>query len=147
MVTLLSFLRRFTQFNSFIIFLLTLSVTSVWADAATKVACVGDSITWGWRLANPDQDAYPARLGVLLGAEWEVRNFGVSNSTLLSNGSFPYIQQPAYQAALAYKADVIIIALGTNDTHPVNFASHPDEFEPDYNALIAKFREANPNAK
>ncbi|MFV0269607.1 MAG: hypothetical protein ACK5HT_20995, partial [Draconibacterium sp.] len=48
-----------------------------------KVACVGDSITFGARLNNPDQHSYPAQLQLLLGKKYQVENFGVGGSTLL----------------------------------------------------------------
>ena len=56
----------------------------------TRVACVGDSITYGLGLWNRGRDCYPARLGGMLGGGYEVRNFGVSGATLRENGALPY---------------------------------------------------------
>jgi sialate O-acetylesterase len=67
-----------------------------------RVACVGDSITFGYGL----QQSYPAKLGHLLGTNYEVRNFGVSATTLLHCGDYPYIGRPAYTNALDFKADL-----------------------------------------
>ena len=48
-----------------------------------RVACVGNSITYGAGIANRQQNSYPAQLQYYLGADYEVRNFGVSGTTLL----------------------------------------------------------------
>lgn len=45
-----------------------------------RVACVGDSITYGYGAASP-YDSYPAVLGRLLGSDYEARNFGVDGTT------------------------------------------------------------------
>jgi acyl-CoA thioesterase I len=152
------------------IFLLTalcISTSLVWAAdtnapaAAGKpirVACVGDSITFGYGIRNREQDSYPAVLGRLLGSGWDVRNFGVSATTLLHKGDRPYIKTRAYDDALAFKPDDVVIMLGTNDSkHPgdgsldaakaINNWQFKADFIPDYEALVAEFRKANPNVK
>ena len=55
-------------------------------DGVIRVACVGDSITFGSGIKNRDQNSYPAQLGAMLGEKYEVRNFGVGGATLLKNG-------------------------------------------------------------
>jgi lysophospholipase L1-like esterase len=97
----------------------------------------------------PDKEhrAYPAQLAQLLGAGWEVRNFGVSGATFMRHGGYPYQERPAYAEALAWKPDVVVIALGTNDTKVENIAAKPDDFVPSARAMIADFRAARPGAK
>jgi lysophospholipase L1-like esterase len=59
---------------------------------AMRVACVGDSDTYGQNLSR--QDAYPAQLERMLRGydkRWEVGNFGVSGSTVLRLGDLPYV--------------------------------------------------------
>lgn len=112
-----------------------------------RLACVGDSITDGYQMPDKPHNAYPAQLARLLGAEWEVRNFGVSGACLMRHGGYPYHQQSAYAAALEWKPDIVVVALGTNDTKTENIATHPDDFVPSYRALLADFRTANPDAK
>lgn len=126
---------------------LLLLATPVAKSAPIRVACVGDSITAGYALAHPERDAFPAQLSRLFGAGWEVRNFGVSGATLMNAGNKPYVRQHAYGAALAWKPEVVVIALGTNDTKDVNIGHHPDNFVPSYHALIAAFRRSNPKAR
>ena len=48
----------------------------------------------------------------LLGAAYEVRNFGVSSRTMLKRGDFPYWKDKAYQKALAFNPNVVVIDLG-----------------------------------
>lgn len=119
------------------------------ADAAsrvTRLACVGDSITFGSGLKDRANDSYPSQLARLLGDRWEIRNFGVSGATLLKQGDRPYDKQKSYAPALEYKPDVVVIMLGTNDSKPQNW-SHKDDFVADYKALITAFRAANPDVK
>ena len=105
--------------------------------APVKVACVGDSITHGAG-ASPGKD-YPSQLQGLLGAQWQVKNFGVSGRTLLKKGDHPYWTEKAFKDAQAFNPDVVIIMLGTNDTKPQNWV-HNDEFYADYKDLIESFK-------
>lgn len=105
-----------------------------------RVACIGDSITFGSGIENRRTDSYPAQLGRMLGLEWQVQNFGVSGATLLKNGDTPYWDQKALEYALDYKPHVVIIKLGTNDTKPQNW-KHADQFISDYTKLIQTFAE------
>ncbi len=103
-----------------------------------RVACVGDSITYGSGIEFRSRDSYPAQLGRMLGEEWQVRNFGVSGATMLKNGDKPYWQQQALGDALAYNPNVVIIKLGANDTKPQNW-KFEDEFVSDYVDMIDQF--------
>ncbi|WP_062125607.1 GDSL-type esterase/lipase family protein [Geofilum rubicundum] len=104
-----------------------------------KVACVGNSITFGAGIEHRDSLSYPAQLQRMLGENWEVQNFGVSARTLMSSGDLPYIQEPDYQSALDFDPDVVLIKLGTNDTKPHNW-QHSSSFKEDYKKLIASFQ-------
>jgi len=104
-----------------------------------KIACIGNSITYGSGIDNREQNAYPAQLDSLLGDGYEVRNFGVSGRTLLKKGDFPYWEEAAFTEAQAYQPDIVVIKLGTNDTKPQNWA-YADEFVPNYLELIETFQ-------
>jgi lysophospholipase L1-like esterase len=109
---------------------------------AELVACVGDSITYGSGISDRANNSYPAQLERLLqeyDPAWEVRNFGVSGATLLSNGDRPYVLESAYRNARSSNPDVVIIKLGTNDSKPQNWA-YKDEFVADYGRMIDVFR-------
>lgn len=104
-----------------------------------KVACIGNSITYGSGISDRPRDSYPSQLARMLGEKWEVRNFGVGGRTLLKKGDFPFWNEEAYAQAKAFLPDVVIIKLGTNDTKPQNW-KFKDEFETDYKKLIASFQ-------
>ena len=103
-----------------------------------KIACVGDSITFGAGVENRETNCYPAVLGRSLGAKYEVRNFGVSGATLLKKGDKPYWQEPDFLAVSSFAPDLIIIKLGTNDSKPQNW-KYKEEFYNDYVAMIEHF--------
>ena len=112
-----------------------------------KVACVGNSITYGSGVANREVNAYPVKLQSMLGEEYEVGNFGKPGATLLNKGHRPYTQQQEYKDAIAFAGDIVVIHLGINDTDPRNWPNYQDEFIEDYRSLIKSFREANPKAR
>ena len=111
-----------------------------------KVACVGNSITYGYGIENREQNSYPSVLQRLLGKGYKVENFGHSGATLLSKGHRPYIQQEEYKKALAFAGDIVVIHLGINDTDPRNWPNHRNDFVKDYLTLIFSFKKANPKA-
>lgn len=115
--------------------------------APVRVACVGNSITYGMLVEDRERNCYPAVLGRMLGPGYDVRNFGHSGATLLNKGHNPYTRTKEYAEAIAFRPDIVVIHLGINDTDPRNWPNFRDEFIPDYAALIESFREANPAAK
>lgn len=117
------------------------------AGQPVRVACVGNSVTYGVGVADRAAEAYPAQLQRLLGDGYEVGNFGHSGTTLLSHGSNPYVRTAEFRAAMDFRADLVVIHLGLNDTDPRNWPQLADDFIPDYRALIDSFRSANPAAR
>lgn len=112
-----------------------------------KVACVGNSVTYGYGIADREHFSYPAQLQGLLGTGYEVRNFGHSSATLTHRSPMWYQKLPEFPEALRWKPDIVVIHLGLNDTDPRWWPNYADEFIPDYRALIDSFRVANPKAK
>ena len=117
-----------------------------------KVACVGNSVTYGYGLKDRDHDAYPVRLQEMLDSKYgsgrfEVGNFGRSGATLLYKGHRPYILQPEFHQALDFRPDWVVIHLGLNDTDPRNWPDWKEEFIPNYRALIDSFLVVNPDAR
>jgi acetyl esterase/lipase len=99
-----------------------------WLDArqtpkadAIRVACIGNSITDGFGIDMADASGYPAELQKMLGDKYWVKNFGVSGRTMLNKGDWPYMKEQAWRNALAFKPDIAIIKLGTNDSKPENW--------------------------
>ena len=104
----------------FLAALLLATSTIAFADGLPKikVACVGDSITEG--------------AGV--------------RSTMLDNGDLPYKKQAAFNNALAFAPDIVVIKLGTNDSKPQNW-SKKGGFSESAKSLVDAFRKANFKAK
>ena len=128
-------------------FLLLLFLLPLSARRIIKVACVGNSITYGTGVANREQKAYPVVLQRLLGKGYQVENFGKPGATLLRRGHRPYFDQPEFRAALQFRPDIAVIHLGINDTDPRNWPNYRDEFIPDYLALIDSLRAVNPHVR
>lgn len=91
-----------------------------------KIACIGNSIT---------EYGYPTRLQELLGADYQVENDGVSGTTLLKKGDFPYWNIGRLAEVFDFQPDIVTIKMGTNDSKPQNWI-YKDEFDDDLNDLI-----------
>ncbi len=109
------------------------------ADKPVRVACVGDSITFGAGVEQREKNNYPKVLGELLGDKYEVRNFGRSDATLLKLGDLPYWKTPEFKNATEFAPDIVVIKLGTNDSKPQNWA-HKEDFAADARALVEHFQ-------
>ncbi|MGC6489243.1 MAG: GDSL-type esterase/lipase family protein, partial [Planctomycetota bacterium] len=116
------------------------------ATSQARVACLGDSITYGARIGDRAHASYPAQLAALRPAD-DVRNFGVGGATLLARADRPLGATAAFAEALAWRPDVAVVMLGTNDT--CQSASRPnwdqrDGLERDARAMVERLRRANP---
>ena len=116
-----------------------LTLTAAAQDKTVKVACIGNSITEGYALADPGTESYPAVLQQMLGEGYRVENFGLSGHTLLMKGNQPYMARQRYKEALAFNPDIVTIKLGT-DSKPVNWA-HGGEFKRDLETMVNAFRQ------
>lgn len=108
-----------------------------------RVACVGDSITFGMKIDDREHNCYPAQLAKRLGEKWEVRNFGVSGATMLKEPKYQYCasywKTDDFTAATDYQPDVVIIKLGTNDAWHTENWQLKEQFAADYRAMIDHF--------
>jgi acyl-CoA thioesterase I len=109
-------------------------------DHPVRVACVGNSITWG----GLGDLSYPEQMAVMLGKDYDVRNFGVSGRTMLRKGDFPYWEEVAFYDALDFDPNIVVIELGTNDSKPQNWA-YGSEYFTDYMDMVKAFREGGRN--
>lgn len=112
-----------------------------------KVACIGNSITFGYTLADPATQSYPSLLQGMLGPGYDVKNFGRSGATLLNKGHRPYMRTEEWQAAKAFVPDLAVIHLGINDTDPRDWPLYGDDFARDYLSLIDTLRMLNPDVR
>ena len=102
---------------------------------AIRVACIGNSITDGHGIEMAPQYGYPALLQQMLGNGYWVKNFGVSARTMLNKGDYPYMNEMAWRDAVAFKPDIVIIKLGTNDSKPQNW-QYGSEFKQDLKQML-----------
>ncbi len=102
---------------------------------AIRVACIGNSITDGHGIDMATAYGYPALLQKKLGNGYWVKNFGVSSRTMLNKGDYPYMNEMAWKDALAFKPDIVVIKLGTNDSKPHNW-QYGNEFRQDLEQMI-----------
>ena len=120
---------------------ITFTVANSGRDEATpqegqiKVACIGDSITFGHGVTNWETENYPAVLQSLLGDEYFVGNYGFIGACVNPNGDKPYTSQTVYQKSLDLDADIIVFMLGTNDSKEENWTD-ADTFVKEHKALL-----------
>ena len=120
--------------------LLCIGVVGAQETEKIKIACIGNSITYGSGIKDRANDSYPAVLNRLLGTKkYDVRNYGVGARTLLNKGDHPYMNEQAYRDALAFEPDIVTIKLGTNDSQPYHWKHHA-EFNDDLRTLIRSFQ-------
>lgn len=116
-------------------FLLSFALT---ANKYEKVACIGDSLTYGHTWHN---QSYPVYLQETLGDGVEVQNFGVNGSAVTdrneSNYKLKYDTLQEYRSSLAFEPDVVVIMLGSNDGY--NWTGSEPTFEEEYAKLINSY--------
>lgn len=117
------------------------------AAEPVRVACVGNSITYGTGIEDREHFSYPVQLQQMLGNGYVVGNFGKPGATLLYKGHRPYVEQPEFKEALRFKGDIAVIHLGINDTDPRNWPNYRDEFVKDYLSIMDSLRAANPKVR
>jgi alpha-L-fucosidase 2 len=115
-------------------FILIFGIITI-VSAQKKVACIGNSITYGYGL-NGSTPTYPQQLQKLLGTGYTVENDGVSATTLLKKGDNPYWVNGKLPQVFAFKPDIVVLKLGTNDTKPENWNTHSGEFKSDYLSMV-----------
>lgn len=127
--------------NSISIYVIVLlAIIQACAKKEIVVVCVGDSITYGARLEDRENQSYPAQLQMLLGEDYLVENFGVGGSTLIKKGKpTVWAELPKIKEA---NPDIVVISLGTNDTCGLGACGdrkcweYKHEYEDDYRDLI-----------
>lgn len=106
-------------------------------EGQIKVACVGDSITYGFGINNRDKNNYPAQLGNMLGDDYIVNNYGYSGRCVQSTADRPYVNESLYRESLAFEPDIVVFMLGSNDSKAFNW--NKDNFIKDYKVLVESY--------
>ena len=118
-----------------------MSSTSEAKEGQVKVACVGDSITYGHGTTNWPNNTYPAVLQGLLGEKYHVNNYGVSSFAIQVNADRSYRTLEHYEQSLAYDADFVVFMMGSNDSKLVNWVDEAT-FEADLLSLLKSYGDA-----
>lgn len=124
------------------------------AEGKIKVACIGDSLTYG----DKAYKGYPVYLQEMLGDSYEVRNFGecgaiaCDEDTYTNGTNWCYKGYKRYTYSKEWKPDIVIMMLGYNDqgSHLTNFhnginwdggadSTAAAEFYEDYKALVQEY--------
>jgi len=116
-----------------------IALVAIECPALTKIACIGNSITYGANLSDPSSQSFPGRLQKMLGtSNYSVQNDGVSATTLSKNGDNPYWRNGKLPQVFAFQPNIITIKLGTNDTKPQNWENlgSGTQYKRDYLALV-----------
>ena len=117
--------------------LLTMA-TTLCAQPPVRVACVGDSITFGDKLAQRETEAYPAVLQRLSQGRYLTGNFGVNGATALAGIPFrSWVDTPACREALAFAPGIAVVMLGIND---LAFPDLRPRYAADLRAILARFQ-------
>ncbi|MFD0762794.1 GDSL-type esterase/lipase family protein [Lutibacter aestuarii] len=124
----------------YFIVILAFVISSICKSQTIKVACIGDSVTYGYGIENRENNSYPAQLQQLLGANYKVANFGFSGATMLKKGHKPYWDKEVFKKSLEFEPTIVIIHLGLNDQGNNNWPQHKKEFESDYLDMIATYK-------
>ena len=124
------------------------------AAEKVRVACIGDSITYGLGLPNRDIGSYPSQLQKLLGekfpGEYEVRNFGNSGrgiylDSMRGNEKRGFRYMPEHKAAVEWRPDIVICNLGINDNgeyiKEYSGERNRGQFVRDYEAMLSDYRQ------
>lgn len=118
-----------------------MSNTTQAKDGQIKVACVGDSTTYGHGISNWPKHNYPAVLQTLLGEDYHVNNYGVSSFAVQESADRSYRTLPHYQECLAYEADYVVFMMGSNDSKPENWKG-AEAFKTDLLSLLDTYGDA-----
>ena len=102
-----------------------------------KIACVGDSVTYGYGIQDWSKQNYPVQLQEMLGEGFCVNNFGYSGRTVQSTADRPYTAEKLFEQSKAFAPDIVIFMLGSNDSKAFNW--NKEQFVSDYKSLVQTY--------
>lgn len=106
-----------------------------------QVYCIGDSITYGKGLEKEERltASYPAVLQQMLGAGYEVINYGASGKTLMDIPERSYLDTGYVEMVKIQSPDIVVVMLGTNDSRRELW--NAAEYERQYLVLVEELKE------
>ena len=108
------------------------------APNTCRIACVGDSHTFGMLIEHRRANCYPAQLEKRLGKSFSVRNFGANGRAVQKAADLPYWDHPYFELSTQFAPDVVLIMLGSNDTRQPNWKGL-EPYLRDYRALLTHY--------
>lgn len=115
-------------------------------EGQIRVACVGDSITYGCGVKNWPKNCYPAVLQRKLGMGYCVNNYGYSGRTLLRSADCPYVNKAVFRQSLEFEPDIVVVKLGTNDAKKKNWKGK-ETFKEEYRWFLRHYSSLKTNPK
>lgn len=110
-----------------------------------KIACVGDSLTYGSNVKGWKKNNYPALLQNKLGNGYVVNNYGLPGATLMDS-PMKYSLSKEFKQSLDFKPDVVVMMIGTNDSWRT-IKQIQSGFMSEYKNLIEEYNKVNKNVK
>lgn len=110
-------------------------------EGQIKIACVGDSVTYGHGITGWPKNSYPSVLQDLLGEKYHVNNYGVSSFAVQESADRSYRTLEHYRESLAYDADYVVFMMGSNDSKPENWKS-AEAYKADLLSLLDSYDDA-----
>lgn len=104
-----------------------------------KVACIGDSLTFGAMVFHRQENCYPAQLQKLLGEDYFVYNFGANSHKAQKGGAYSYWNHRYFQLSQQIQPNIVLLMLGTNDSKQANWCGI-EAYLNDYRDLITQYR-------
>ncbi|CAN5554557.1 hypothetical protein BH11ARM1_BH11ARM1_01600 [soil metagenome] len=108
---------------------------------AVRVACVGDSITWGSIIRDRAKNSYPGQLARQLGQGYVVANFGASGSFVLRSSPKPFREDPFFERSMSFQPDIVVLSVGTNDAKPEIWDNGKRSFYMSLAQLVDSYRQ------
>lgn len=127
-----------------VLLVLSSMAASALAQTPLRVACIGDSITYGDKLSARDVQSYPAVLERLARERFAVGNFGVNGATALQTTGRAWTDTAACRDALAFAPDLVVVMLGIND---LAFPDRAALFPADLRAIVERFQALSPSPR
>ena len=105
-----------------------------------RIACIGDSITFGAGVIRTRKtDAWTSLWGKRLGKGFQVLNYGVSGATLQREGDSPYRKVGYLKRLEKAQPELMLLMLGTNDAKPFNWDE--GRYAREYEELVRELRD------
>ena len=120
------------------ILLLPIMAAAAQSQSPLRVACVGDSITYGDQIADRATQSYPAALARLAQGRFQVGNFGVNGATAIATFFRTWTDTLACRQALDFAPDAVVVMLGINDL--LGYRERLDDYPAALRDVVVRFQ-------